>query len=235
MEYDIRTRTTPLDDLEMKILAILDKSPFEWTDSISERLLVACSIVWKHFHESIGFKSFHLHCVLHLLTDNLRAKQKEHARAMLLFLHAVERDGWRHLMSGDESWFFFHTSQHCVWILSRDDVVTKPSLDVQRREFMSTIVGIPSDFYVIDRLLNDTKMNSAYHVTNVLIPFKEVIFRRGRAPHQKHQVVHLDNCSVHTSEDSIDGLEEHRIRRMRHQFHSLDLALSNFYLFPTIK
>jgi hypothetical protein len=29
MEYDIRTRTTPLDDLEMKILAILDKSPFE--------------------------------------------------------------------------------------------------------------------------------------------------------------------------------------------------------------
>jgi hypothetical protein len=30
-------------------------------------------------------------------------KQKEHARAMLPFLHAAERDDWHHLVTGDES------------------------------------------------------------------------------------------------------------------------------------
>jgi hypothetical protein len=42
---EIRTRRSPLDDLDAKFLAILDKSPFEAAHSISERLLIAHSIV----------------------------------------------------------------------------------------------------------------------------------------------------------------------------------------------
>jgi hypothetical protein len=52
---------------------------------------------------SIGFKSFHLRWVPHLLTDDLRQKRKEHASAMLPFLYAAQRDGWHHLMINDES------------------------------------------------------------------------------------------------------------------------------------
>jgi hypothetical protein len=29
---------------------------------------------------------------------------------MLPFLHAAEHDGWHHLVTDDESWFFFDTS-----------------------------------------------------------------------------------------------------------------------------
>jgi hypothetical protein len=44
--YDeIRSGRPPLDDLDGKILAILDKSPFESAQSIAERLLVAYSTV----------------------------------------------------------------------------------------------------------------------------------------------------------------------------------------------
>jgi hypothetical protein len=80
---EIRTGRPPLDDLDAKILDILDKSPFESAYSISERLLVVHPAVLLHLHGSIGFKSFHLHWVPHLLTDNLREKLKEYARAML--------------------------------------------------------------------------------------------------------------------------------------------------------
>jgi hypothetical protein len=73
---EIRTGKPPLDDLDTKILVILDKSPFEFESvhSIAERLLVAHLIVLLHLHNSIGFKTFHLHCVPHLLTDDLREK-----------------------------------------------------------------------------------------------------------------------------------------------------------------
>jgi hypothetical protein len=64
---------------------------------------------------------------------------------------------------------------------------------------MSTVIWNPTGFYVVDRLPNDAKMNSAYFVTNILTPLEEAIFPQGRAPHQKRLVVHLDNCSVHTS------------------------------------
>jgi hypothetical protein len=92
-----------------------------------------------------------------------------------------------------------------------------------------------SGFYVVDRLTNHIKMNRVYFVINVLIPFEQVIFSRGRAPHQKRLVIHLDNCSVHTSRVSTNWLEEHNILRMSHSPYSPNLVFSDFYLFPTVK
>jgi hypothetical protein len=64
----IRTGRPPLDDLDAKIPAIFDKSPLELARSIAETLCVAHPKVLLHLHDSIGFRSFHLHWVLHLLT-----------------------------------------------------------------------------------------------------------------------------------------------------------------------
>jgi hypothetical protein len=67
----------------------------------------------------------------HVLTNDFRRKQKGNTRAMFPVLHAGERDGWLHLVTGDESWFFFNMSLHGVWILSRDDMVIKPRQNIQ--------------------------------------------------------------------------------------------------------
>jgi hypothetical protein len=50
---------------------------------------------------------------------------------------------------------------------------------------MVTIIWNPRGFHVIDKLLNDTKMNSDYFVTKVLSQLKQTIFLRGRAADQK--------------------------------------------------
>jgi hypothetical protein len=71
---EIRTGTPPLDGLDAKTLAILDKSRFESARSIAETLRIAYSTVLLHFHDSISFRSFHLHKIPHLLTHDLREK-----------------------------------------------------------------------------------------------------------------------------------------------------------------
>jgi transposase len=114
-------------------------------------------------------------------------------------------------------------------------MATKSRLDIQSKEFMFTIIWNPSGFYVVDRLPNDTKMSSGYFVTNILTPFEQAIFPRGKAPHQKRLVIHLDNCSIHTNRASRDWLEEHDMCRMPQPPYSPDLAPSDFYLFPTVK
>jgi histone-lysine N-methyltransferase SETMAR len=119
--------------------------------------------------------------------------------------------------------------------MSRDDVATKPRHAIQSRKFMFMIIWNPTGFHVIDRLPDDTKMNSAYFVTNILTPFEQAIFPQGRAPHQKRLVIHLDNCSVRTSRVSTEWLEEHDMGRMPQPPYSPDLAPSDFYLFPTVK
>jgi hypothetical protein len=130
---EIRAGKSPLDDLDAKILAILDKSPFESACSISERLRIGNAIVFEYLLVSIGLKSFHLRWIPHLLTDDLHSKRQDHASAMLPFLYAAKRDGWHHLVTGDESWFYFNTLPCRMWTLSRDDVATKSRLHVQSK------------------------------------------------------------------------------------------------------
>jgi hypothetical protein len=161
---EIRTRRPLLDYLDTKILAILDKSLFESACSIAERLRVGHAIVLENLDVSIGFKSFHLRRVPYLLTDNLSQKRKEHASTMLSFLYAAQRDGWHYPVTGDEPWFVFNTSLRRMWTLSTDDIATKPRLNIQTRKFMFAIIWNPTGFYVVDRLANDTKMNSAHFV-----------------------------------------------------------------------
>jgi hypothetical protein len=138
-------------------------------------------------------------------------------------------------VTDDESWFFFNTLPRRMWTLSRGDLVTKSRLDIRSKTFMFTTIWNFSGFYVVDRLPNHTKMNSAYFVTNIIILLEQAIFPRGRAPHEKRLVVHLDNCSVYISRVSTDWLEEHSILRMPHPPYSPDLVTSDLYLFPIVK
>jgi hypothetical protein len=198
-------------------------------------MCVSYLTVLEHLHMSISFKSFHFHWVPHLLTDDGGHKRKEYATAILPFLHAVEHDGRHRLVTGDESWFFFETSSRRMWTLSRDDMVTKPKSQIQSKKFMFTIIWNPTGFYVVDRLPNDTKMNSVDFVTNIFPPLEKAIFPPGRAPHQQRLAIHFENCSVHTRRASREWLEEHDILRMPQPPYSPVLSPSDFYLFPTMK
>jgi hypothetical protein len=150
-------------------------------------------------------------------------------------LHAAERDSWHHLVTGDESWFFFDISPRRMWTLSRDDVAPQPRQQIQSKKFMFMIIWNPTGFYVVDRLPNDTKMNSDYFVTNILISLEQMIFPCRRASHEQRLVVSVDNCSVRTSRGSTDWPEKYGIYRVPDQFYSPNLATSDLYLFSTVK
>jgi hypothetical protein len=138
----IRTGRPPLDDLDAKILAILAKSPLESACSIDERLRVGRATVLEHLNVSIDFKSFHLHWVPDLWTNDLPQKWKEDASAILSFLCAAQADDRHYLVTGDESWFLFNTSRRRMWTLSRDDVAIKSRLDIQSKNSCLQSYGI---------------------------------------------------------------------------------------------
>jgi hypothetical protein len=154
---EIRARRPLLDDLDAKILDILKNSPFRSADSISETISVGLATVLWRLRDCIGFRSFHLHWVSHVLIVGLCEKRTESAQAIPQFLQAVERDGWHQPLIDNESWFFLNTSPHRMWILSGDDVVRRPKFDTQSKKFMFTIIWNVSGFCVVDRLPNDIK------------------------------------------------------------------------------
>jgi hypothetical protein len=158
-------------------------------------------------------------CWRMICAKNERSMQKRYCHSCMLPSMMAGIIIWP-VISCDFSWI----DHHVACGLCRKGVVTKPRLDIQSRKFMFTIMWNPSGFYIVDRLPNDTKMNNDYFVINIFIPSEQVIFPRGRAPHQKRLMVHLDNCSVHTSRVSRDWLEEHDMRRMSDLPYSRDLV-----------
>jgi hypothetical protein len=78
-------------------------------------------------------------------------------------------------------------------------------------------------------------MNSNYLVTKILSPLTQAIFPRGRAVRQKQFMVHVENCSIHTSRASTSWLEEYSMPCMPHPLYWSNLPSSDFYLFPTVK
>jgi hypothetical protein len=165
----------------------------------------------------------------------LREQQPGYASEMIPILTPADENGWYHLVTGDESWFFLSYSPSQRQTLTRDDVATKSRHDIHTKKCVFTVIWNPLGFYVIEKFLTGTKMNSDYFITNILAIHEQMIFSNGRKLNIKRPTVHFDDCSIHTGGAIEIYVTEHYMARLKHPPYSSDLARSDFYLLPTIK
>jgi hypothetical protein len=100
---------------------------------------------------------------------------------------------------------------------------------------MFTIMWNPRGFHVINRLPDGSKMNSEYDIANVLTPLHEKFCSGGPEDCGIPLIIHVDNCSVHTSVATEQFMSDHRMTCMPQPPYSPDLAPSDFDLFGTVK
>jgi hypothetical protein len=231
----IRSGRPILDDVDAAIIGLLNKNPFESARSIAERLSIAPSTVTHHLEENLGYHSFHLRWVPHVMTEDLKAKRKEVANQMLPYLEKAASQNWRRIVTGDESWFYLSQLPSRMWSLARDNVATNVRNDFQSQKIMFTIMWNPHRFYVVNRLPENTTMNSTYYTSNILQPLYDCFFPGGHVGQTRKLVIHVDNCSIHKSAQAEQFMANHKMVRMPHPPYSPDLAPSDFYLFGRIK
>jgi hypothetical protein len=93
-----------IESLTAQIKVLLDENCFVSARSIAETLQVSHSSVLKHLHQDLGFQFFHLRLVPHMSTPELKEQRPTYATEMIVVLLSAQKDGWHHLVSGDESW-----------------------------------------------------------------------------------------------------------------------------------
>jgi hypothetical protein len=64
-----------LDDTDAEILSVLRISPFSWVPTIADSLGIPASTVYLHLVEKIGFKTYFLRWVPHMLTEECGRKE----------------------------------------------------------------------------------------------------------------------------------------------------------------
>jgi hypothetical protein len=90
-------------------------------------------------------------------------------------------------------------------------------------------------FRVIDLMITQRTFNSQYFVETVMAPLVSNIFPQGRRRRAPRLYCHFDNCLVHFSNVSDNFVAENEIVRVPHSPYSLDLPLSDSWLFDHMK
>jgi hypothetical protein len=122
-----------------------------------------------------------------------------------------------------------------MWFVARDDVATIVRRDIRTTKFKFTIMWNPWRFHIINRLPDGSRMNSEYYIPNVLTPLHEKFCSEGLENCGRPLIVHVDNCSVHTSAATEQFMSDHRMIRMPQPPYSPGLAPCDFCLFGTVK
>jgi hypothetical protein len=135
---------------------------------------------------------------------------------MVALLLSAQKDGWHHLLTGDDSWFFLSHPPCRMWTLTQDDVASKPRREIRTAKFMITIMWNSLGFHVIDKLLESVTMAANDFTENVLGLWEEKISPDGRVVHGRRLVVHMDNAPVHNCEMTTGFLAYHNIVRLQH-------------------
>jgi hypothetical protein len=89
--------------------------------------------VLHYLREKLGFKSSCLRWAPRLLTGELKAKCKELTQLIILYRKAARKDGWRHLVRGDEPWLFLLSGSRRMLALAKDEVAIKTRIDIQSK------------------------------------------------------------------------------------------------------
>jgi hypothetical protein len=98
-----RAPTAPLEDIDARILQVLEAQPWSSVRTVAEFLKIPASTVHLHRTASLNMKRQHFKWVPHLLDDDLRAKRLKGAQQLLDVLQAQERCHFRDLITGDET------------------------------------------------------------------------------------------------------------------------------------
>jgi hypothetical protein len=89
-----------MDFLDIKIVACLDKEPFDSSSSLTEILKASHSTVLNRLRDSLRMKNVHLRWIPHALTQSLGESRLEKCHDLLLILEGMD---FHHLVTGDES------------------------------------------------------------------------------------------------------------------------------------
>jgi hypothetical protein len=106
----------PIEDIDDRILQVLEAEPRSSVRTIAEFLKIPVLAVHLHLTTSLNMKSRHFKCAHHFVDDDLRAKRLEGARQLFDVMQAQKRCHFRDLIPGDETWVYLDMQPRTVWL-----------------------------------------------------------------------------------------------------------------------
>jgi hypothetical protein len=98
-----RSGRPPIDNLDQKIIHLLEENPFHSVWSLAYELAVPRSTVWRYLTKRLTIENYHCRVVPFRLSPELRALRAECCRELVSVLEAELKNNFHTIVTGDES------------------------------------------------------------------------------------------------------------------------------------
>ena len=89
-------------------------------------------------------------------------------KELLSVLEKSKHQGWRDIITSDQSWFGFYYGYDGKWCLPEEKNPIMNGSKIQLKKVMVTIVWGVNGIYIVDFLPNGRSYNSSYFVEHIL-------------------------------------------------------------------
>jgi hypothetical protein len=108
--------------------------------SLADALDVSPAIVLNRLYKPLGMETFPVCWVAHQLTDDLRQVRVVKCGELRHAMESIQRTHFRHIITGNESWFYLEYQHASKWSVSRDEVPRRADSVVGTAKFMLMVI-----------------------------------------------------------------------------------------------
>lgn len=223
------------EELLNKIAGMFEQESFASLGHIARTLNIPKSTVHRYVTKYLGRVYKKTKWIPHLLTEPQKKLRVKACIELVEILQACQKLDWRNIITGDQSWFTYWSGYDGAWLALEDNAPIFEESHIQVKKIMITVIWGVYGIYLIDVLPQGMSFNSEYfikHIINKIAEKKQEIWNE--SDHQKIWL-HLDNCRVHNSKESLQKTEDAGFCRTPHPPYSPDIAPSDFFLFGYTK
>ena len=226
----------PIDhQIDHLILKELEIDPFVSARMIAKRIRVAVSTVTNHLHNSLKMKNIFFRWVPHILTEKQKKIRVELSIEILKQLEDARKNGFKFILTGDESWFEYTYVFQRMWIVQGDRQADLAApTDIQKKTMVTIFVN-GQGLQFIDVKPQGIKINAEYFLYNIIQKLENLEITKAAKQQKQKMLLHYDNAPSHNANMVTNYLMKTTFRKVPHPPYSPDLAICDFGIFGTAK
>ena len=206
-------------------------------EEIANALHISHGSVSTTLHDRLDMHKLTARWVPKSLSDEQMATRASVYSALLKRFRSKEDDLLSHLVTVDETWVHYYEPENKAQ--SRQSVERgspRPKFKTQPSagKVMATIFWDAQGIIMLDFLAKKSTITVAYYA-NLLDQLRTAIREKRRGKLSKGILLQQDNARVHTCKIAMDAVERNGYELIPHPAYSLDLAPSDYFLFPNLK
>jgi hypothetical protein len=147
----------------------------------------------------LGMRKFTRRWVLHAFSATDKAKRVVDARTLFQALRKDRSQNFAHIMTGDESWFYYNYESPTVFARARDEVVPRVPRTIGSKKVMVTIFFTANRLLTLVSLPQGQKYNKEYFINEILEGINLECNHGTGHTVTKTMKIHMENCGVHDS------------------------------------